>query len=57
MIDGFTEQLGDWLVAAGYEDWDFTDSTLTCPDHGYTIEHDGECPEGCVSPLRMEGLI
>jgi len=29
---------------------------LTCP-HGYTIEYDGKCPEGCVSPLRTMGMI
>jgi hypothetical protein len=26
------------------------DCSLTCP-HGHTIEQDGHCPEGCVSPL------
>lgn len=31
-------------------------SCLICP-HGETIEQDGECPEGCVSPLREMGLI
>jgi hypothetical protein len=42
------------------EGWD-TDSDvyeldflLICP-HGHTIEVDGNCPEGCVSPLQ--GLI
>lgn len=29
---------------------------LTCPC-GYTIEIDGRCPSGCVSPLRELGLI
>lgn len=33
------------------------DSLLICADHGYTIEQDGVCPEGCVSPLRQLGLI
>ena len=32
------------------------DSMLECP-HGYTIEQDGRCPEGCISPLRLMGLI
>lgn len=27
-----------------------------CP-HGYAIEPDGECPEGCVSPLKRGGLV
>lgn len=30
--------------------------TLTCP-HGHEIEQDGECPEGCVSPLREMGMV
>ena len=42
------------------EDWDTDgyglDSCLICPC-GYTIEQDGRCPEGCVSPLRLMGLI
>lgn len=29
---------------------------LTCPC-GYQIEQDGECPSGCVSPLKEKGLI
>jgi hypothetical protein len=32
------------------------DSLLICP-HGHTIEQDGKCPEGCVSPLREMGMI
>jgi hypothetical protein len=32
------------------------DSLLICP-HGHTIEMDGRCPEGCVSPLREMGMI
>jgi hypothetical protein len=32
------------------------DSCLVCPC-GYTIEQDGVCPDGCVSPLRRLGLI
>ena len=32
------------------------DAVLVCP-HGYMIEYDGECPEGCVSPIRVMGLI
>lgn len=48
------------LIDNGYEDWSTDgfglDSCLICP-HGYTIEQDGRCPEGCVSPLRQMGLI
>lgn len=29
---------------------------LECP-HGSVIEQDGRCPKGCVSPLRLLGLI
>jgi hypothetical protein len=32
------------------------DSCLICPC-GDTIEQDGICPQGCVSPLREMGLI
>lgn len=32
------------------------DALLICP-HGHTIEQDGRCHEGCVSPLRAAGLI
>ncbi|MDP3889853.1 hypothetical protein [Nocardioides sp.] len=43
------------------EGWELDDTygldfTLTCP-HGHTIEQDGRCPTGCVSPLRAMGLI
>lgn len=32
------------------------DFTLVCP-HGHTIEADGECPEGCGSPLVELGIM
>jgi len=32
------------------------DDTFVCP-HGTEIEADGECPDGCVSPLRQMGMI
>jgi hypothetical protein len=32
------------------------DCLLVCP-HSHVIEQDGTCPEGCVSPLRSQGLI
>lgn len=45
------------LLPEGWETDGFGfDSCLICP-HGETIEQDGECPEGCVSPLREMGLI
>ena len=42
---------------AAYPDWEVYDEvTLGCPC-GDTIEWDGRCPQGCVSPLRTLGLI
>lgn len=35
---------------------DDLDGLLVCP-HGHTIEMDGRCHEGCISPLRTAGLI
>ena len=32
------------------------DAVLICP-HGHSIEYDGRCPEGCVSPLIGMGMI
>lgn len=48
--------LADVLDELGYDDWEADDDLLVCP-HGSTIELDGSCPEGCVSPLREEGMI
>ena len=55
--DDLLETIRDMLP----EDWDLEDGfgldfNLICP-HGYTIEQDGKCPEGCESPLRRMGLI
>lgn len=46
------------LLPAGWEldDTYGLDFTLVCP-HGHTIEQDGRCPAGCVSPLRALGVI
>lgn len=44
------------LADLGFDDWEGDMDTLTCP-HGFTIEHDGRCPSGCVSPLLMMGMI
>ena len=52
--------MDELLEAIGAEDWETDgygiDSCLICP-HGHTIEQDGRCPEGCISPLRAYGLI
>lgn len=49
------------LASIGAGDWETDgygiDSCLICPEHGHTIEQDGQCPDGCVSPLRAAGLI
>ena len=31
--------------------------TICCAEHGYSIEWDGVCPEGCVSAIRQLGWI
>jgi hypothetical protein len=56
MLDGL---LPDGLLPDGWEhDADTYGScfTLVCP-HGHSIEQDGKCPDGCVSPLITAGLI
>lgn len=50
--------LASLLEALGIEEWeagDYDDS-LICP-HGWEIETDGMCPDGCISPLRELGMI
>jgi hypothetical protein len=42
-----------WTIDAEVYGLDFL---LICP-HGFTIEQDGQCHQGCVSPLRELGLI
>lgn len=42
-----------WTHDAADAGWSFR---LRCP-HGHQVEQDGECPAGCVSPLREAGLI
>lgn len=55
LIEEFLEENG--YAAVGWEtDGMGMDSMLVCP-HGTTIEQDGRCPQGCVSPLRTSGLI
>lgn len=58
--DLMMEDDGDFLERILPEGWETDgyglDSCLVCP-HGHTIEQDGRCPEGCVSPLRAWGMI
>lgn len=53
-MSDFGAQMRDWLPSG----WEIDDdgAVLTCP-HGHSIEPDGECPDGCVSPLFEMGLI
>jgi hypothetical protein len=44
------------LASLGFDDWEGDMDILTCP-HGWTIELDGGCPDGCISPLRQLGMI
>lgn len=41
-----------------FPDWEADDdgAVFTCP-HGDRIEPDGECPEGCQSPLIQMGFM
>lgn len=50
--------IAELLPDAAAEGWtgDLMDSVIVCPC-GYAIEHDGRCPDGCVSPLLTGGLI
>jgi hypothetical protein len=51
------DELADVLDLLGADEWEASDGdTLICP-HGHMIEVDGECPEGCVSPLREHGVV
>jgi hypothetical protein len=58
-MDDFGEMIASLLPEGWETDGDTfgLDFLLICPEHGYTIEQDGVCPEGCVSPLREQGLI
>lgn len=53
MIEALREELPE-----GWELYDPADpfAGFRCP-HGYGIEADGRCPEGCRSPLLGRGLI
>lgn len=46
------ELLADLLPSG----WEVDDELLICP-HDHVIALDGACAEGCVSPLRRNGLI
>jgi hypothetical protein len=48
--------LDDLLGLLEADGWTDDDGILVCP-HGHPIELDGECPQGCVSPLLEMGLV
>lgn len=51
--DSIQEMLPDgWEYQGGFG----LSGLLTCPC-GIDIEQDGQCPNGCVSPLRALGLV
>jgi hypothetical protein len=55
-MDDYGEILESLLPEGWETDGYGIDSNLICP-HGHMIEQDGKCPDGCVSPLRLMGLI
>ena len=51
------DDVQEMIEDAGFHDWEVQDDvTLICP-HGNTIEWDGQCSKGCISPLMELGLI
>jgi hypothetical protein len=57
-MDPFIEMLEDTLPGSWtiYDPQMGSSCLLLCP-HGFTVEQDGRCPEGCVSPLVDLGII
>jgi hypothetical protein len=54
MFDDFIDLLAD---DPAFTDWEIVDdAVIVCP-HGHSIEWDGRCPDGCVSPFMTLGLI
>ena len=52
--DLLQEMINEAGFLAGWEM--VSDVSIDCPC-GYTIELDGECPDGCVSAVRQLGMI
>lgn len=55
MFDDMNEMFEE-MLPEGWTTDGLGPEVLICP-HGHRIEQDGECPEGCVSPLRAWGMI
>ncbi|MFI6909760.1 hypothetical protein ACIBKY_51455 [Nonomuraea sp. NPDC050394] len=51
-VNDFADELEKLLP----DGWTTDGDTVTCP-HAHTIELDGSCPQGCMSPLLRMGLI
>jgi len=43
-------------IGAASHGWTYSGDALSCPC-GHTIEDDGRCPSGHVSPFRAAGLV
>lgn len=57
MTYGTHEDMARKILREHYPDWTVVnDAVLICP-HGYQIEYDGTCPDGCKSPFLKMGLI
>jgi hypothetical protein len=45
------------MFESEFPDWEYVDSSVIVCPCGDEIEHDGRCPQGCVSPLLQLGFI
>ena len=56
-MDDYEDLIREVLLAGWHTDGYGMDSMLICAEHGETLEIDGACCYGCISPLRSLGLI
>ncbi len=53
----YIQESEEMLREGGFTDWEVEDDcVIVCP-HGSSIEWDGECHKGCVSPFVTMGLV
>lgn len=50
------EHYAEILEQLGATGWDYAAGCLVCPC-GDRIEDDGSCPQGCISPFVLAGMI